>query len=102
MGLKISIDQHELPVQVIKGGPKSSIYIIGVEVAERFAFYGTSGNLILYLTEVLGESTGKADQNVNNMIGAMIADSFLGQPWAGFGELLKIINEKWYKGCVPT
>ncbi|MCL7051587.1 hypothetical protein MKW94_030232 [Papaver nudicaule] len=88
MGLKISSGQHEQPVQVIKGGWKSSIYIIGVEVAERFAFYGTSGNLITYLTDVLGESTAKAAQNVNiwsgvatllPLLGAMIADSYLGR-----------------------
>ncbi|KAI3903768.1 hypothetical protein MKX01_041296 [Papaver californicum] len=88
MGLKISIDQHELPVQVIKGGWNSSIYIIGVEVAERFAFSGTSGNLITYLTDVLGESTAKAAQNVNiwsgvatllPLLGAIIADSYLGR-----------------------
>ncbi|KAI3976565.1 hypothetical protein MKX01_008423 [Papaver californicum] len=88
IGLNISIDQHEQPVQVIKGGWKSSIYIIGVEVAERFAFYGTSGNLITYLTDVLGESTAKAAQNVNiwsgvatllPLLGAIIADSYLGR-----------------------
>ncbi|RZC61420.1 hypothetical protein C5167_023202 [Papaver somniferum] len=88
IGLRISSDQHAQPVQLIKGGWKSAIYIIGVEVAERFAFYGTSGNLITYLTDVLGQSTAKAAQNVNvwsgvatllPLLGAIIADSYLGR-----------------------
>ncbi|RZC61421.1 hypothetical protein C5167_023163 [Papaver somniferum] len=87
VGLKISIDHHK-PVQVIKGGWKSAIYIIGVEVAERFAFAGTSGNLITYLTDVLGQSTAEAAQKVNvwsgvatllPILGAIIADSYLGR-----------------------
>ncbi|RZC58076.1 hypothetical protein C5167_005374 [Papaver somniferum] len=61
---------------------------LGVEVAERFAFAGTSGNLITYLTDVLGEPTAKAAQNVNvwsgvatllPLLGAIIADSYLGR-----------------------
>ncbi|XP_026387000.1 protein NRT1/ PTR FAMILY 5.4-like [Papaver somniferum] len=88
IGLKISSHQHEQPVQLVKGGWKSAIYIIGVEVAERFAFYGTSGNLITYLIDVLGQSTAKAAQNVNiwsgvatllPLLGAIIADSYLGR-----------------------
>ncbi|RZC61424.1 hypothetical protein C5167_023180 [Papaver somniferum] len=102
--LKISNDQYEQPVQGRKGGWKSAIYIIGfrnssevhiivwhelgVEVAERFAFAGTSGNLITYLTDILGESTARASQNVNvwsgvatllPLLGAIIADSYLGR-----------------------
>ncbi|KAI3908140.1 hypothetical protein MKW92_051178 [Papaver armeniacum] len=80
----------ETPVEeeVTKGGWKSSIYIIGVEVAERFAYYGTSGNLITYLTNVLGESTATAAKNVNiwsgvasllPLLGAFMADSYLGR-----------------------
>ncbi|KAI3920766.1 hypothetical protein MKW98_005592 [Papaver atlanticum] len=86
--LKISNDQYEQTVQGRKGGWKSAIYIIGVEVAERFAFAETSGNLITYLTDVLGESTARAAQNVNvwsgvatllPLLGATIADSYLGR-----------------------
>ncbi|RZC58072.1 hypothetical protein C5167_005377 [Papaver somniferum] len=86
--LKISNDQYEQPVQGRKGGWKSAIHIIGVEVAERFAFAGTSGNLITYLTDVLGQSTARAAQNVNvwsgvatllPLLGAIIADSYLGR-----------------------
>ncbi|KAJ9190568.1 hypothetical protein P3X46_001755 [Hevea brasiliensis] len=71
-----------------KGGWNSAIFIIVVEVAERFAFYGLSGNLITYLTNDLHESTATAAKNVNTWIGvssifpilgAFLADSFLGR-----------------------
>ncbi|XP_026378085.1 protein NRT1/ PTR FAMILY 5.10-like [Papaver somniferum] len=89
IGFRISSDHHVQPVQLINGGWKSAIYIIGVEVAERFSFYGTSGNLITYLIDVLGhQSTTKDAQNVNiwsgvatllPFLGAIIADSYLGR-----------------------
>nr|DAD43127.1 TPA_asm: hypothetical protein HUJ06_001357 [Nelumbo nucifera] len=71
-----------------KGGWRSSIYIIGVEAAERFAYYGMSANLITYLTDVLLEPTATAAMNVNiwsgvatvlPLLGAFMADSYLGR-----------------------
>ncbi|KAF6163267.1 hypothetical protein GIB67_025131 [Kingdonia uniflora] len=81
--MEISLEQEPA-----KGGWKSSIYIIGVEVAERFAFYGIAGNLITYLTKVLHESIAKAAKNVNiwlgvsailPLLGAFIADAYVGR-----------------------
>lgn len=57
-------------------------------MAERFAFYGLNGNLIMYLTNELREPTPTAAKNVNTWVGvtslfplfgAFVADSFLGR-----------------------
>ncbi|KAK9073484.1 hypothetical protein SSX86_007808 [Deinandra increscens subsp. villosa] len=67
---------------------RSAIFIIGVEVGERFAYYGVSSNLITYLTGPLGQSTATAAENVNAwtgtaallpLVGGFIADGFLGR-----------------------
>nr|GMD62669.1 protein NRT1/ PTR FAMILY 5.4-like [Ipomoea batatas] len=71
-----------------KGGWKSAIFIIFVEMAERFSYYGIAGNLITYLTTVLGQPTATAARNVNTFLGvsalfpifgAFLADSYVGR-----------------------
>ncbi|CAA2975837.1 NRT1 PTR FAMILY -like [Olea europaea subsp. europaea] len=68
------------------GGWKSAFFIIGLEVAERFAYFVISSNLITYLTGPLGQSTATAAENVNAwngasglllLLGAFMADLFL-------------------------
>ncbi|KAH6824501.1 SNF2 domain-containing protein / helicase domain-containing protein / F-box family protein [Perilla frutescens var. hirtella] len=71
-----------------RGGWKSAIFIIFVEVAERFAYYGVAGNLFMYLTKVLGQPTAAAAKNVNTwqgvsalfpVVGGFLADSYVGR-----------------------
>ncbi|XP_050375883.1 protein NRT1/ PTR FAMILY 5.10-like [Argentina anserina] len=70
------------------GGWRSAAFIIGVGCTERFAFYGVSSNLVTFLSGPLGESTATAAENVNTwsgtasllpLLGAVVADSFLGR-----------------------
>ncbi|KAJ4972062.1 hypothetical protein NE237_005161 [Protea cynaroides] len=83
--VNISMQQPRRPS---KGGWKSAIFIIWVEVAERFAYFGLSGNLITYLTNVLKEPIATAAKDVNiwsgicfllPLVGAFLADSYLGR-----------------------
>ncbi|KAM2725458.1 hypothetical protein EV1_028157 [Malus domestica] len=71
-----------------RGGWSAAIFIIFVEVAERFVYLGMSGNLITYLTNELHEPIPMATKNVNTwvgvsylltVIGAFIADAYLGR-----------------------
>ncbi|XP_031504083.1 protein NRT1/ PTR FAMILY 5.10-like [Nymphaea colorata] len=70
------------------GGWTSSLFIIGVEVSERIAYYGIVSNLITYLTVSLHQSTAAAAESINlwsgvasllPLAGAFVADSFLGR-----------------------
>ncbi|XP_038877113.1 protein NRT1/ PTR FAMILY 5.10 [Benincasa hispida] len=84
-----AVDYNGHPVcRSNSGGWRSAALIIGVEVAERFAYYGVSSNLINFLTDQLQQSTATAAKNVNAwsgtasllpLLGAFLADSFLGR-----------------------
>ncbi|KAI4323542.1 hypothetical protein L6164_023139 [Bauhinia variegata] len=76
------------PAETSRGGWHAAIFIIFVEVAERFAYQGIASNLIIYLSDVLNEPMSTAVQNVNTwtgvsalfpILGGFIADSYLGR-----------------------
>ncbi|XP_021748084.1 protein NRT1/ PTR FAMILY 5.10-like [Chenopodium quinoa] len=80
--------KHRPAVRSKHGRWISASFIIWVEMAERIAIYGISGNLISYLTGKLGQSTAMAASSINTwggiaallpILGAIIADSFVGK-----------------------
>ncbi|GLJ13511.1 hypothetical protein SUGI_0214100 [Cryptomeria japonica] len=89
-----STDLKGRPVsRLLTGGWAAALLIIGVEIAERLAYYGISANLITYLTSVMQETTATAAKNVNvwsgvasmlPLLGAFVADSYLGRYWTIF------------------
>lgn len=68
--------------------------MIGLEVAERIAYYAVASNLVMYLAEELQEGLEDAVTHVNYwagavfltpLLGGFIADTFLGRYWTALG-----------------
>ncbi|OVA17248.1 Proton-dependent oligopeptide transporter family [Macleaya cordata] len=86
-----SVDLQGRPVLSSRTGKwKACAFLVGYEAFERMAFYGIASNLVVYLTTQLHEDTVSSVRNVNNwsgavwmtpILGAYIADSFMGRFW---------------------
>lgn len=70
------------------GGWRSALFVVGVEIAGSFAYFGISANLITYLTGPLRQSNASAAASVNAwsgtacimpLLGAFLADAYLGR-----------------------
>ncbi|KAJ3677985.1 hypothetical protein LUZ60_001788 [Juncus effusus] len=83
------VDYRGRPVhRSSSGGWPSGLFLLGLELAARFAYYGVSSNLITYLTGPLDQSNAEAAAAVNawsgfgyilTFVGATLADSWLGR-----------------------
>ncbi|GLT38469.1 hypothetical protein SLA2020_127170 [Shorea laevis] len=86
-----TVDVHGRPVLASTTGKwKACSFLLAYEAFERMAFYGIASNLVNYLTTQLHEDTVSSVRNVNNwsgsvwitpILGAYIADSYLGRFW---------------------
>ncbi|KAJ7959565.1 protein NRT1/ PTR FAMILY 5.2-like [Quillaja saponaria] len=86
-----TVDLRGRPALASKTGKwKACAFLVGYEAFERMAFYGIASNLVNYLTTQLHEDTVTSVRNVNNwsgsvwmtpILGAYIADSYLGRFW---------------------
>ncbi|KAK4480671.1 hypothetical protein RD792_013749 [Penstemon davidsonii] len=98
-----TVDLQGRPVLADKTGKwKACAFLVGYEAFERMAFYGIASNLVVYLTTQLHEDTVSSVRNVNNwsgavwitpILGAYIADSYLGRFWTfTLSSLLYVIG----------
>ncbi|XP_057979419.1 protein NRT1/ PTR FAMILY 5.1 [Malania oleifera] len=86
-----TVDFRGRPALASKTGKwRACAFLVGYEAFERMAFYGIASNLVVYLTTQLHEDTVASVRNVNSwsgvvwmtpILGAYIADSYLGRFW---------------------
>ncbi|XP_058198906.1 protein NRT1/ PTR FAMILY 8.2-like [Rhododendron vialii] len=86
-----TVDYRGNPANKKKTGTwKACPYILGTECCERLAYYGMSSNLVLYFKHRLNQQSATASKNqsdwsgtcyITPLIGAFLADSYLGRYW---------------------
>ncbi|KAI8523634.1 hypothetical protein RHMOL_Rhmol13G0089400 [Rhododendron molle] len=86
-----TVDYRGNPANKKKTGTwKACPYILGTECCERLAYYGMSSNLVLYFKHRLHQQSATASKNqsdwagtcyITPLIGAFLADSYLGRYW---------------------
>ncbi|KAK4731109.1 hypothetical protein R3W88_024097 [Solanum pinnatisectum] len=84
-------DINKAPANKKKTGTwKACFFILGEEISERLAYFGTSANLVNYLHQMLGLNNAAASKVVTNfqgtcyvtpLLGAFLADAYLGRYW---------------------
>eukprot|EP01018_Ginkgo_biloba_P018598 Gb_34916 [translate_table: standard] len=83
-------DEFTENTKKVRGSWKACTFILGAKCCERMAFYGVDTNLVTYLTTVLHKGNAAAANisttwsgtcNVTPLIGAMVADAYLGRYW---------------------
>ncbi|CAJ1974578.1 unnamed protein product [Sphenostylis stenocarpa] len=86
-----TVDLSGLPVlSSTTGKRKACNFILAYQTFERFAYFGVSANLVIYMTSELHKDLVSSVTSVNNwsgtawitpVLGAYIADSYLGRFW---------------------
>ncbi|KAI7746781.1 hypothetical protein M8C21_032767 [Ambrosia artemisiifolia] len=86
-----TVNLRRQPVLSSKTGKwRACAFLVAYEAFERMAFYAVASNLVVYLTTQLREDNVASVRNVNNwsgavwmtpILGAYIADSYLGRFW---------------------
>ncbi|XP_031488385.1 protein NRT1/ PTR FAMILY 5.6-like [Nymphaea colorata] len=86
-----SVDyKGRVPLRTSTGGWRASLFVIGIEFAERLSYYGIASNLIMYLTTVLQQDLKTSAKNVNDwlgvtavspLLGGFLADAYIGRFW---------------------
>ncbi|KAE8677824.1 hypothetical protein F3Y22_tig00111495pilonHSYRG00057 [Hibiscus syriacus] len=96
-----------------KGGLRTLPFIIATEAFQRVATTGITPNLIVYLTREFGMETAKAANiiffwsaatNFTPIIGAFLADSYLGKYWMiGLGSMVCFLGMVllWLTAMIP-
>ncbi|TKY73920.1 NRT1/ PTR FAMILY 5.1 [Spatholobus suberectus] len=90
-GLHGTVDLSGRPVLSSRtGNRKASSFVLAYQAFERFAYFGVSANLVIYMTSELHKDLVSSVTSVNNwsgtawitpILGAYIADSYLGRFW---------------------